>query len=504
MFSKLLSLWTQEGRGSRSLLVLFLGMICIVAWQFTLAPHAEKSDAQYRVTASTGINQEQRAFFFMYHLGIFPLMTRAVIRDDNRAEAERQLREHPTDLIMDDGSTFRSGDRGRTYLYWVDGILRHRGLLASLVPAHALAFVLSLWALWWGCWWQRRPLLGAMLTAVLGSNPWQLFAVYAQENVFSWSITTMILLLGLCMPLLGKQSPPRWYPWFLAVFTGLAMASIRTIRSEPTALLGGVVIVFLSFTGVRWWKRLALIAVMLVMFSGLSKHYERTFVRGVENTNAVMRRIGGAAYTGPVQPFHEVWHALFCGLGDFDHTYGYVWDDRVAFRYAYPFLLRQHGSRYAWHTEINYFSTTYDPTGKYPIFWSEVPGYHDVIKNKVLGDIRRDRKWFAWIIVQRIGATLLETTPVTIAVGEKHKELKGYWVGSLAFLIFLYTVARKQWFWAKMILIAAPLSANSIIVYSGGGMCNYSCYHLIAIPLLAYGAMMLAASVLWKHWGKVR
>ncbi len=503
MISKLLSLWTNEGRATRSALVLFLGMVLIVAWQFSLAPYAAKTDEKYRVTASTGINQEQRAFFFMYHLGVFPLMTRAVIRDDTRAEAERQLREQPTDLIMDDGSTFRSGDRGRTYLYWVDGILRGRGLLASLVPAHALAFVLALWALWAGCWWQRRPMLGVMLVAVLGSNPWQQFAVYEQENVFSWSITALILLMGVNLPLFGRQAPPRWYPWFAAIFTGLSMASIRTIRSEPTALLGGVVIVYLTFGALKWWKRFGLIAVMLAMFSLLSGHYARTFSRGVESTNAVMRRVGGAVYNGPVQPFHEVWHALFCGLGDFDKTYGYEWDDRVAFRYAYPFLLRRHGSRYAWHTEINYFSTTYDTTGKYPIFWSEVPGYHDVIKQKVLGDIKAHPKWYAWIIAQRIGKTLIETTPVTVAVGSHHKELKGRWVGPLAMAVFLFATARRKWFWAKLILFAAPLSANSIIVYAEGGMCNYSCYHLIGITVLAYTVMGSIAGVLWKRWGKV-
>jgi hypothetical protein len=478
-------------------------MICIVTWQFTLVATAARCEEKYRVTASTGINQEQRAFFFMYHLGVFPLMTQEPILDDTRAEAERHLRENPRRLIMDDGSTFRSGDRGRTYLYWVDGLLRHRGLMASLVPAHALAFVLALWALWAGCWWQRRPLLGAMLIAVLGSNPWQLFAVYEQENVFSWPITTMILLLGVNLPMFGQQTPPRWYPWFAAIFTGLSMAAIRTIRSEPTALLGGVAIVYLSFGAMRWWKRFVLIAVMMAMFSLLSGYYSRLFTRGVERTNALMRQVGGAPYTGPVQPFHEVWHALFCGLGDFDKTYGYAWDDRVAFRYAFPILARRHGGRYAWNTEANYFNTTYDPTGKYPIFWSEVPGYHDVIKQKVVGDIKRDPKWFAWIIAQRIGHTLVDTTPVRIAVGNKHKELKGHWVGPLALATFLFATARRKWLWVKMILFAAPLSANPIIVYSGSGMCNYSCYHLLAITILAYAVMGSIAAVLWKRWGVV-
>ncbi len=488
----------REGVGARSALTLLLGALLIVVWQISLAPHAAKTDAKYRVTAASGINQESRAFFFMRHLGIFPLMTRAVIREDTRAEAERQVREQSNDLLMDDGSTFRSGDRGRTYLYWVDGLWRGRALLPSLVPAHALAFSLALCALWAGFWWQRRPLLGALFVAVLGSNPWQLFATYAQENVFSWPITTFVLVLGLCLPLMDKQKPARWYPWLLAVLLGVGVATVRTIRSEPVMLLLSVSLVYAGFRHVNWRRRAAMVLLMGVLFAGTNKLYDRLFVRGVEQTNAWMRRVGGTPYNGPVRSFHEVWHALYCGLGDHDKTLGYQWNDVAAFAYAYPILRARHGDRYQWNTAINYLADTYDSAGKYPIFWAEVPGYHDVIRDKVVGDIKRNPRWFATILAKRVGTILEKTTPVSVAVGAKRYQLEGEWVGPAALLALIVFAFMRRWRWVLLIVFAAPLSSQALIVYSLHGMTYYGCFHLVAFVLIAYALARALARVVTR------
>ena len=46
----------------------------------------------------------------------------------------------------------------------------------------------------------------------------------------------------------------------------------------------------------------------------------------------------GYVYTGGKIPSHKFWHPVFCGLGDFGTDKGYVWDDKVAYRYALPIL----------------------------------------------------------------------------------------------------------------------------------------------------------------------
>lgn len=484
---------SREGHGARSRATLIVGALLICVWQWSLAPYAEKTSATYRVTAASGINQEARAFFFLRHLGVFPLMTRAVIREDTRAEAERLVREHPGELVMDEGSTFRSGDRGRTFLYWVDAIWRGRALLPSLVPAHALAFVLGLCSLWAGAWWSRRPVLGALLVALVGSNPWQLYAVYAQENVFSWPITTFALTLGLCFPLIAKGPVARWYPWFVAALLALVLATIRTVRSEPVMLALSVALVLLSQRSVSLRHRLAMIALMAALFAGTNKIYDALFIRGVSLTNQWVQRVGATPYNGPVRSFHEVWHALYCGLGDFDKTYGYKWDDTQAFRYAYPFLRARHGDRYRWDTTINYFSNTYDSAGKYPIFWSEVPGYHEVIRDKVVGDIKAHPGWFATILLKRAGTIVTDTTPLSFAIGEKRFDFESKKIGPVALLFALCMAARRRWRSLLIVAFALPLSSQALIVYAFNGMTYYGCFHLVIYALVAYASLRYVA-----------
>ena len=54
------------------------------------------------------------------------------------------LRTQPRSLVMDVGSTFRSGDRGRTLLFLVDSFLRAKTLDLSVRPATVVAWLLAL------------------------------------------------------------------------------------------------------------------------------------------------------------------------------------------------------------------------------------------------------------------------------------------------------------------------------------------------------------------------
>ena len=60
----------------------------------------------------------------------------------------------------------------------------------------------------------------------------------------------------------------------------------------------------------------------------------------------------------------------------------------------------------------------WDAAGKYYRTPYELPHYEEVIRDKVLGDIRRDPVWYLGILWKRAGRILTETSPVRLAAGD--------------------------------------------------------------------------------------
>ncbi|MDP3277160.1 MAG: hypothetical protein Q8Q09_18355 [Deltaproteobacteria bacterium] len=489
-----------DGVRARSPWVLLLGLLTILSWQAGISKSSVHREETYRVTASTGVHDESRFFFFLYHLGIYPLLTTTPVRNESRAEAERILREHPRSLYMDKFVTFRSGDRGRVFLYYPDVWFGQRRPSApSLRPMHVAVWVFGLCSIFTAAWWLRRALFGGLLVALFGSNPMQLSAVYFEENIFCWPIASLALVLALNAVLLPGKAPRRpWHPFALALSTGVLLALIRTVRSEAAVLMASAALLYVTLP-IRWWRRGALVLTMLVTFSSVGALCTRYFISSSAHAATVVRRVGGVPYTGPIESYHEVWHPIWCGLGDFDTTYGYAWSDFTAYTYALPVLERRAGRRLNLDPTRAPQVISYDGQGYYPIFFFETPGYHDVIREKVLRDIRETPFWYAKILIKRTLRILEETTPVQFVVGSrKVMSLKSDWLGPFALLVLAHLLLTRRWGAAKLLLFSVPLSINPFLIYSGGGLTYYSCFHIVALAIAMAIAARFAAQWLTK------
>jgi hypothetical protein len=479
------------------LLLLCVMLLGIVQWQRVFLEPTAKVDSSYTVTASTGINREQKFFFFLYHLHLFPIATDAPIRADTADEAKRLMREQPQLLRQDEGSTFREGDRGRTYLYFVDAWIHKNAITPSLKPAHCIAFTVALCALMVSFFYIRRPGAGLLLVALAGSSPFQLYTVYKQENVFSWAFTTLILALAVNVPLLERRKELRYYPWVAAALSGFLVAFVRTFRSEPTVVLFGAVLIYVTATWLSKRTRLGLVLVMVAAFTITSRASTAYTDGKLEQSKAAVATVGGSPYTGPVRHFHAFWHAIFCGLGDFDDKYGYVWDDRAGYRAAYPELQRRNPDLQLdpsqWMT-----GRTYDAAGKYPIFYGETPYYSEIIEDIILDNIRKDPAWFAGIIKKRIGKVMTTPVPVGFATTTDQYYLSGPLLTFACIPLLVFLVVSRRWAYLKLFLFALPLSIAPVAVFSGLGMTNYSCFHLFGAflwALVAWEGMV----AMWKR-----
>lgn len=470
-------------------LVLLVLLFGIAKWQRSFAEDSSKVLPGHGVTASTGLNEDKRFFYFLYHLNLYPIASDVPTIWDSPDEAKRLMREQPAKLRQDQGTTFRSGDRGRTYLFFVDAWLHHRGLNASVKPANELAFTLVLMALMVSFWSIRRTAAGLFLVGLIGSDPFQLFEVFKHENVFGWTITAMVGLLALHLPLMEKprsESTSKWrryYPWVAAILGGLFLAFVRNFRSEPSALMASAWLVYASMTWLRKRTRAGLAIVAVVALWVGTQASTRFFDYKLEQAKAAVATVHGPVYAGPVAHFHEFWHAVWCGLGDFDTKYGYVWDDRAAYRSADPELKKRNPGLFLdpdhW-VQPRFWDP---PTNRYEVYYFETPGYHDVIRDKVLGDIKKDPSWYLNILRLRAERTLTEVPPVGFATAEESFYVEGKLLGLLFIPVLGVLVYARRWAQVKLLLFSAPLSSVPMILYSAGGMTNYSMFHLFALWL---------------------
>jgi hypothetical protein len=470
------------------LLVLTLGLVLIPAWQSRLTGPELVAPPTYANAAATGIHYEPRFFFFLYHLGILPLVTDAPIRSDTKEEALRQIREEGRSLKVEEMGTFRSGDRGRVYLYYPWAWFEHDALQPHLLPGNLIGFSAALMAVWVAFWALGMSGLGAIAVLLLGSNPMMLFSMYKQDNVLGWPIAVAMIILGAHMPLLFDaygHARKRW-AWAIPIGTGIFIALMRTVRSEPTLMAASALLAYLAMGGVDWRRRLSFSFVFVGVLAVASAGSSRWMLHKFEVAERTMEQAGGEPYPGPRVLYHEIWHPIYCGLADYDTKYGYMWDDRVAYRYARPILLEKYGVRMppirpdAWGNSEEFW----DPQHKYPIFVHEVPHYHDVIRDKVVSDILHDPKWYLGILGKRVERILKETTPLSVQIAkdaplQSSSPLFGPLCVALAALLAL----TRRWSWLKLLVFTLPLSAPAFVIFSGKGMTYYSTYHIFGFVI---------------------
>jgi hypothetical protein len=242
---------------------------------------------------------------------------------------------------------------------------------------------------------------------------------------------------------------------------------------------------FLVYLTASWLKKRTRIALVLALLATLSigTRISTWFIdHKLEESKAAVAAVGGSPYTGPVAHFHEFWHAIFCGLGDFDTKYGYEWADRVPYHYAYPELQARNPDKKldpdSWLQE-----DWYDAARKYPVFYSETPGYHEIVRDKVLHDITHDPLWFMGIVGRRASLMAREAKPVGVSFGSVLLYLNGSHLVYACLPLFVFLTTSRRWAHAKLLLFTLPLSIAPLLVYSGGGMTNYSSFHIFGFFL---------------------
>jgi hypothetical protein len=498
------SLRALSRRSPRRWWVLLVALPVLAGWQLDFWRRGDAVKAtRYKLEAAVGLKDQQPLVYFYHHLGLYPLASTLPALPDSREGAKKVIAEQGHTLIMEVQpqilGPLRIGDHGRLLLYLPDVWARGKPEAPAVWRTNAVAFLVALSALFFSFWWRGWPVLGGLLVLFIGSNPYQLYEVYGNDNIFGWSITLLLLMLALYLPVIDPRGPRSRVLFALPVITGLVVGTFHHIRSEPTLLLLSALgaTALMSRATFKWR---ALMAATLIAVSALTSiAWGAYFRRVISHTHEVVKNAGGKPHPGALAPemHHNVWMAVWDGLGDFDTKYGYAWDDRKAHAYAQKALRERHGIEYPyWPGDFVFPGSYLDDKQTYIRVPFQMPHYHEVLRAKVLGDITRDPLWYAGILARRVWAGLTDLTPLKVKLANRwlvDLDVMGF--VALPVVALVVWTRRAAWL-GQLLLFSLPLSLPALLVFSKRGMTYVSTYHLVAAAILA-NLVLASAHLAW-------
>jgi hypothetical protein len=413
-------------------------------------------------------DKAHRFHYFHYYLGHFPLATLREELNYSEEGARRELQEHGADLVMEHQHWSRLGESARIYAYLPHAWLTGSAKAPSIRLFNLLWFLAGSLVLYIGFSRAGLQVEGTVLVLLVNLTPFFWHEVHSRENIFGLMASLFMLVLGLnAGAITGARPGLRGIAG--VVLSALAIAFCVEVRNELVSVVLALVLL-LALAPRPWWYRAATVLLTVLLFQGgrglLRAHFDAQW----RETTALVRAHGGHVYTGPRIPGHKFWHPMFCGLGDFGTDHGYAWDDRVAYAFAVPILNERLGMRISYSGKLH-TDDHYDAAGIYYIKFDEIEAYEDLMRERVLGDIRAHPFWYAGILVRRALRALTTTLPLPMA---GWAVLPALWLAS----------RRRRYDLLRLLVVSLPLSTTALLIYSGDGATYTSLFPYMALVTL--------------------
>ncbi len=465
-----LNTWLSNRKAKRIILVAVISINAVfyTTTEFDQFPRFQRR----RSTTGFAHDSASRFFYFFYYKNLFPLATLEQDVLYSLEEANQEISEHGQSLIMEAGHWSRLGENARILAFMPNALLKGSPVKPSIKLFNALFFTSGLLCLFWGFHTIGLPLIGLFTVFFINITPFYLYEVFSNQNIFALLASTFFIVLGFNLPalFLDKISLPKTI--FRILFSGALIAFASEVRNGTSIILLSLMAIYVLSKSVKWIPKLVYVSLILLSFFATRSAIRSYFDGKFHKTAEVVQQHGGHVYTGGRISGHNFWHPVFCGLGDFDTKYGYKWDDQVAYRYAVPILREKYkiNVNYSggYHTD-NY----YDTAKLYYIKFDEIPEYEQVVRDKVLSDIRSDPWWYISILLKRMRKIVTHTLPF-------------HFIGLGLFPLLVILVKRKEWDLIKLLALTLPLSAGSFIIYSDRGATYDSVFPYFVISIGLY------------------
>lgn len=454
-----------------------LGVIASIAlfniFVFSLSNYKSIPSFQSRGhTSGFSYSKAKHFAYFHYYTGDFPLATLNKNLEYTKEAAQKEINENGESLIMEYQHWSRLGEHARIWAFLPNAIVKGSPENPSIKLFNSIFFTFSLIILYFGFWRLKMVLYGISLIVLISLTPFFLFETYSNQNIFGLLGATFFIVLGLNAYALFKKEK-LLISLILVTISGAVIGFSSEFRNEISVVLLSLVFIILLMKQKHLITKLLVISLGLVSFFTTKNIIRNHFDKKFQNTIELVENSGGYPYKWATTSGHRTWHPIYCGLGDFDNKYDFVWDDRVPYHYAVPILIEKYGLDIEYSGKY-YFDNYYDEKELYYVKIEDLDEYEQIVKEKVLYHIKNDPIWYLTIIVKRILQTLSVTIPIPYI---------GWWV----FFVAYYFIKNKLWPYLSLVIVGLPLSATSIIVYSG----DNSTYNSIFVYFVIVSLIMI-------------
>lgn len=456
--------------------IVLLGIVAANTVGYQLTNIIDFPGWQCRVDASGFSYHRAKQFtYFHYYTGDFPLATLNEDLTYTKEAALKEIEENGEDLIMEYQHWARLGENARIWAFMPNALLAGSPENPNIKLFNVLAFVAGLLLLYFGFWRSQKVLYGLIMVLMINLTPFYIFEVFARQNIFGLLGSVFFMVLGLNIYAIFKKESLK-YLLVSAVVSGAIIGFFSEFRNEVSMVIGALILMMALVKNQHVLSRVVLVLLCFLSFSGSKKLIKSHFAREFDRTAELVEKAGGHVYNGKKIGGHRFWHPIFCGLGDFDEKYGFEWSDKAAYRYAMPILNDKYGMDLK-YSDKYHLDNYYDADSIYYVKFDDIEEYEQIMKEKVMFHVKDDPGWYITIIAKRIVRTLTRTIPLP-------------YIGWLIFPVAFILIRKKYWEYLKLIIIALPLSATSIIIIAGGG----NTYNSVFVYFV-----LLAILMLWRN-----
>jgi len=424
---------------------------------------------------TTGLSHDkaQHFFYFFYYTGNFPLTSLNKKLKFSKDDAINEINNNGNNLIMEYGHWSRLGENLRIITYYPNAIIRGSPENPSVKLFNSIFFVLGLILVFIAFVKINKALLGSIIVAIVNMTPFFIYEIYQNQNILALLTSGFLIVLALNLKLIFAKKVSIYKLIIISILSGIVVGFTSEIRGETIIIIGSTLLIYLLSKSLKWYLKIIPIVLVIIAMFFTKTEIKNYFNNNFEQTYQLVKEHNGHVYNGKRNNAHIFWHPIYCGLGDFDKKYGYKWSDRVAFEYSIPILKEKYNLDFKYNKGDLFLDEYYDKDKLYYKKFDDFVEYEEIMKDKVLSDIKSDPLWYANILVKRFVRILTITLPIPL-------------IGWISLLLIFILFRIKQWNYLKFIIISLPLSFTPFVIYSGDGTTYNSFFPIITISIIIY------------------
>ena len=258
--------------------LLFLAvLISIVFWQLQFSD--TKISSEYTRKDATGLffGPAKGYSYFYYYLDLFPLWTTYTPLEYSYNGANNIILNHSDTLAIENSGYISWGDNVKNVILLIDAYFKGSPENVTVRPFNIFLFVSALILVLINFAKSNKLLLGLCIVLLFGSNPFQLYEVYKNENIFGSNISVFLLTLGLFAPILFTKEVSKSYVVKVSVLAGIIFGTFAHIRMEVVSTILTATMFLILGKGLHKNTKLLGLVLLLCSFFVTAKAWEVYF-----------------------------------------------------------------------------------------------------------------------------------------------------------------------------------------------------------------------------------